>query len=266
MNNKRQQPNTGESILIYGTHAVEQALERRPDTIRTLFVASHFTNQKLLAKLRRSSIPLKPLDEKHLVREIGSAVVHQGIAARIDSRALILSYQSYIRTTAVTADSLFLLLAEIQDPQNVGAMIRSAAAFGVQAVMFPSHRQASITGTVVKVSAGMTFSVPLVEIKNTNSTISDLQQRGCVVYGLAGETGSSIHEQTFSGPSVLVVGNEGAGLREKTRAACDTLLSIPMHPRCESLNAAASVTSALSIWSGCHQTALNLERRSGTDG
>jgi 23S rRNA (guanosine2251-2'-O)-methyltransferase len=102
---------------------------------------------------------------------------------------------------------------------------------------------------VVKVSAGMAFRIPLVSIGNVNNTIRDLKERRFWIYGL--ETGSSqkISDEKFDAPAVLVFGNEGAGVREKTLELCDIKLEIPIDPRCESLNVAASAAVALYAWS-----------------
>ena len=89
------------------------------------------------------------------------------------------------------------LLGEIQDPQNVGAVIRSAAAFGVSGILIPDHNQAQVTGAVVKVSAGMAFRVPLVSIGNVNTVVRDLKERGFAVYGLAGEAKQIITKEAF---------------------------------------------------------------------
>ena len=148
-------------------------------------------------------------------------------------------------------------MGEVQDPHNVGAVIRSAAAFGVKGVLIPPHNQAPVTGTVVKVSAGMAFRIPLVTISNVNSTIRDLQSDGFWVYGLEGGGEANTVTEQYSKPSVFVLGNEATGLREKTREVCDELISITMHPQCESLNAAAATAIVLASWSAQHQGALS---------
>ena len=144
----------------------------------------------------------------------------------------------------------------MQDPHNVGAVIRSAAAFGLAGVLIPPHNQAPVTGTVVKVSAGMTFKIPMVSISNVNTTLRDLQASGFWVYGLDGDGSTSTVTEKFTRPSVFVLGNEGSGIREKTKEVCDDILSIPIHPQCESLNAAAATAIALASWSAQHQSAV----------
>ena len=147
-------------------------------------------------------------------------------------------------------------MGELQDPHNVGAIIRSAAAFGVSGVLMPEHNQAPITGAVVKVSAGMAFRIPLVRIGNINTVIRDLKERGFWVYGLDGEAKTSIVDESFDAPTVFILGNESKGIREKTAELCDVMLSIPMHPQCESMNVASSTSVALYAWSAKHPNAL----------
>jgi 23S rRNA (guanosine2251-2'-O)-methyltransferase len=104
----------------------------------------------------------------------------------------------------------------------------------------------------------MAFRIPLVTISNVNATLTDLKKRGCFVYGLAGEPRAvALPNEQFTKPSVFVLGNEGEGLRKMTREACDTLLSIPMHSRAESFNAAAATAIVLYAWSVQHPKALS---------
>ncbi len=251
--------NNTELVYIFGKHAVLEAIEFRPDLIRELYIEQNFTDEKILGRLTRLSVVPKLLSGKRLPGGLRNDAVHQGIIAGIAVSNLLQTYKPFMDALSLTPRHSFLVLAEVQDPHNVGAVIRSAAAFGVTAVMIPPHNQAPLTGTVVKVSAGMAFRIPIIEIRNVNATIDDLKKRGAWVYGLAGETGSvSLHTERFDRPTVFVLGNEGAGLRTKTREHCDSLLAIPMHPQCESLNAATSAGIAMYQWSVAHKDALSL--------
>ena len=243
-NQRHSKPDT--DCYVYGKHVVDLALERRPGAIRLMYVSERLRDERLLAKVRRAGLPVKPLDERRLPGRLPADCNHQGLVAVVDTKMLLQSYQAYWQEARVEPRSIFLILSEVQDPQNVGAMIRTAAAFGVQAVLLPKHKQAPLTGTVAKVSAGMVFTVPIVEIGNLNTTLSDLQKRGVLVCGLAAAGESmSLYTQDLTKPLAFVVGNEATGLRQQTRQVCDTLLHIPMHPRCESLNASAAVVASL---------------------
>ena len=103
----------------------------------------------------------------------------------------------------------------------------------------------------------MAFRIPLVTIPNVNTVLRDLKEGGFWVYGLEGEGTTTTATERYTKPTVFVLGNEGSGLREKTREVCDELLSIPIHPRCESLNAAAATAIVLSGWSAQHPEALS---------
>ncbi|MFW6209976.1 MAG: 23S rRNA (guanosine(2251)-2'-O)-methyltransferase RlmB [Patescibacteria group bacterium] len=247
-----------EVSYIYGKHAAREAVANRPDIIREAYLAESFAADDIVCALQTHGVQLRVLNEKNPPRGISSKAAHQGVVLGIQPARLLRSYRDFMTGCTFTPDTAFLLLQEVQDPHNVGAVIRSAAAFGLAGVLIPPHNQAPITGSVVKVSAGMAFRIPLVEIRNVNATIRDLQQRGCWVYGLAGEGGVTTHTEQFDRPTVFVLGNEHEGLREKTRTACDALLRIPLHTRCESLNAAAATAVVLATWSAQHPSALSV--------
>ncbi|MCD8508286.1 MAG: 23S rRNA (guanosine(2251)-2'-O)-methyltransferase RlmB [Candidatus Pacebacteria bacterium] len=142
-----------------------------------------------------------------------------------------------------------MLLDEIEDPHNVGAIIRSAAAFGMSAVLLPSHRQAGITSTVFKTSAGAVAKIPVIQIGNINQTVDLLKEKGFWIAGLSGEeTAQKLWATTFDAPFVFVIGGEGKGIREKTKERCDFLIQIPIHPEIESLNASVAAGVAGYEW------------------
>lgn len=204
---------------------------------------------------RRLGVSTDPLPRNQFMRDLEGAV-HQGVVALVSMDGLMRDYRVFVNALIASPSLSLVLLNEITDPHNVGAIIRSAAAFGVGGVLIPTHNQSPITGAVAKASAGMVFSVPLVSINNENQTILDLKERGFWIYGLAAEGKNELSKEVFNAPAVFVVGSEGEGLRAKTREHCDILLKIPMHPRCESLNASVSAAVVLSVWSTQHPDAL----------
>lgn len=244
-----------EKIYIYGKHVITEALRSAPKAIKTVFLASHVDDRGLKETIRGAGIRIEELSPK-ILRFIGTTALHQGVVALIAADDLVMSYNDFVKTLSVTDHLSLVLLDEIQDPQNVGAIIRSAAAFGVSGILIPPHNQSPITGTVVKVSSGMAFRVPLVGIGNVNETIRDLKKRGFWVYGLDGDAEKSIHDEKFDAPSVFVLGNEANGIRQKTKELCDVLLRIPTNKNCESLNVSASAAVALYVWSSQNQNKL----------
>lgn len=242
-------------IFIYGKHAVIEALTFRPDVVSEVFLRDDVQPEvrtKLLTSIKKVTV----FKGDATPREVDTHAVHQGMIAKIDRQKLLVSFDDFKHTLEVTPHTALALLGEVQDPHNVGAVVRSAAAFGMSAVLIPKHRQAGVTGTVVKVSAGMAFKVPLVEVANVNRAIEDLKKMGFFIYGLDGEGDIALGDEQFTRASVFVLGNEAEGIRAKTKEHCDTILSIPMHKRCESLNASASAAVVFYGWSSQHKDAL----------
>lgn len=206
-----------EKVYIYGKHAVEEAEAHAPHAVIKVM-----TNVK------------------------GEG--HGGYVATIDVDKLLIPYTTYRESLRPSKDTALLILGGLTDPHNVGAIIRSATAFNVSAVLMPTTGQALITGAVAKTSAGMIFRIPLVTIDSVEAALTDLKQRGFVSYGLAGDGSAVLGQEPFTSPTVFVVGNEGTGLSVEVRGACDKILSIPMNPRTESLNAAQAATVVMYEW------------------
>ncbi|HUO56493.1 MAG TPA: 23S rRNA (guanosine(2251)-2'-O)-methyltransferase RlmB [Candidatus Paceibacterota bacterium] len=245
-----------EKVFIYGKHALIEALDNTPHIIRKVFAAANALGADTLHLLKEHEITVAPLKwETHFPsREVS----HQGVVIAIDPSALLLEFPIFLQTLDTQKNPSLVLLDEIQDPHNVGAIIRSAAAFGVSGVLIPKVNQAQITGAVVKTSAGMAFRIPLVAIGNVNQTLEILKQHAFWTYGLSMQGSKELSKEKFDAPAVFVVGNEGEGIRRRTLELCDVALSIPMHPRTESLNAAVSVAVVLYEWSRQHPEALSL--------
>lgn len=242
---------------IFGKHAVREVLQERPDVVVEIHAAPDFSDERILAAAEFHKVAIKTLNLKNPPRGVSSNAAHQGIVAGIRPDKLTVPYKEFMGGLKVTEHTGLLVLGEVQDPHNVGAVIRSAAAFGIAGVLIPPHNQAPITGSVVKVSAGMAFRIPLVTIPNVNTTLRDLKDRGFWTYGLEGAGAStSTATETYPKPSVFVLGNEGSGLRPHTKEVCDDLISIPIHSQCESLNAAAATAIVLASWSARHPKAL----------
>ncbi len=241
---------------IYGKHAVFEALSFAPQVVREVFLAKNFDDAELLPLIKKNGILLN----QKMPNNIGNSAVHQGIVATVSFGSLMLDFREFADSLALTSDTSLVLLGELEDPQNVGAVIRSAVAFGLSGILIPEHNQAQLSGSVVKVSAGMAFKIPLVKIGNVNSAVRDLKRLGFFVYGLDGSAKHTITKEAFEAPSLFVLGNESVGIREKTRELCDKLLSIPINPKCQSLNAGTSASVAFYAWSAKHPKALRVEK------
>jgi 23S rRNA (guanosine2251-2'-O)-methyltransferase len=241
-----------EKVYIYGKHALMEALTNAPHIIRKAFLAPNLRDTELRVLLEKHRIATAELAPGKGKEFVGKDTAHQGVIFTIDPSRLLMSLDAFLATIDVKTNPAVAILGEVQDPHNVGAIIRSAAAFGLSGVLIPEHNQAGVTGAVVKTSAGMAFRIPLVSIGNVNNTLKVLKEKGFWIYGLAMDGTTSLGTDVFDAPSAFVVGNEGAGIREKTLAACDVTLSIPIHARTESLNAAVSAAVVFYEWSKRH--------------
>ncbi|MCK5059671.1 MAG: 23S rRNA (guanosine(2251)-2'-O)-methyltransferase RlmB [Candidatus Pacebacteria bacterium] len=243
-------------IYIYGKHAVTEAIRNRPEAVKKVYISSHINDTQLRELIRKTNIPSVSLEGNKSTRDIEESASHQGVIGVVSLKELMLPYKEFISSLSIGRDTALVLLDELQDPHNVGAVVRSAAAFGIGGILIPEHNQAPITGAVIKVSAGMAFRVPIISIGNVNQVMRDLKERGFWIYGLEGKGEKSVTNEKFDTPTVFVLGNESKGIRLKTRELCDILLSIPTNPKCESLNAAASAAVAFYAWSAQHQEVL----------
>ena len=245
-----------DNTYIYGKHAVREALFTCPEIVSVIYIADEKDIEVFKKATSGKQISLRELNLKKLPKGVPNDVVHQGVIAEINPKKLMVDYEDFMRTCTVSSDTAFVLFGEVQDPHNVGAVIRSAVAFGITGILIPEHRQAQVNGTVIKVSAGMAFKIPLIQIGNVNNTVKDLKERGFWVYGLDGEAEQSVIDEGFEKPSVLILGNEGSGIREKTLEHCDIRLRIPMSKRAESLNASVAAGIVLHAWSARHPGAI----------
>lgn len=169
--------------------------------------------------------------------------------AQISVHRLLRPYQEFAATLSSSPRTSLVLLAGVEDPHNVGAIIRSAAAFGAGGVLFPTEGQAPLTDTVLKVSAGMAFRIPLVMIGGYQQTLSDLRKRGFSIVALDQKASKKISDLPPHTPVVFVFGNEGSGVPNAITPLLDVALAIPMDSRAESLNVAAAAAVTLYAWS-----------------
>jgi len=242
------------NVYVYGKHALVEALINVPHVVKKVFLSTR-EDKEINEILKKNNIESGVLSS-NTVAELERGASHQGVIGQINTEKLVQQYGEFINNLEIASDTSLVVLGEIQDPQNVGAIIRSAAAFGISGVLLPEHNQAPITGSVVKVSAGMVFRVPIVSIGNINDILRDLKKRGFWIYGLNGTAKSNITEEKFDKPTVFVLGNESKGIREKTFELCDIPISIPMNKKCESLNVATAAAVSFYAWSKQHPKVL----------
>lgn len=200
---------------------------------------------KIIDKLNQKNIEISFVDKRFFDK---IDMNHQGVMLEVESF-------KYASLEDLSDSSRLIILDKIEDPHNLGAIIRSAESFGFDGVIIPERRSASVTSTVYKTSAGAINNIKVVRVTNLTRTIKDLKDKGFWIYGLAGEADSDISQTDLTGKVGLVVGNEGEGISRLVRENCDMLINIPMLGRVNSLN--ASVAAAISMYELLRQNGFN---------
>jgi len=225
--------------LRYGWHSVKAALENPARRVRKLMAT-----ENALRRLRDESIPL-PV-EPELVRpdaiaaRLGPDAVHQGLLAEADPLPV-----PTLETLA--PEGLVLVLDQITDPHNVGAILRSAAAFDVKAVVTTARHSPEATGVLAKAASGAIDLVPLVLVQNLARGMTALRERGFLLVGLDSEGDADLAGLPLKAPLALVLGAEGKGLRQLTRETCDRLARIDLPGAIKSLNVSNAAALALYV-------------------
>lgn len=237
---------------IFGFHAVEASLKSR--SLQQVFIAKERYDKRmrsLLEEVAKASLPIhertiKWLDEKAQEIKRQGGIKHQGIMAEVSVKKPLNEIQFFSLLEKITTPPFLLILDEVQDPHNVGACLRTAEAFGIDAVIVPKDNSCGLTPIVRQVSSGSSERIPFIEVVNLARFLEKLKARGIWLYGLKGGTATSLYTTDFSGPIAVVMGSEGKGLRRLTEKQCDFLLTIPMKGEIESLNVSVATAVTLS--------------------
>lgn len=227
---------------IWGWHAVAAALVNpdRPEPKRVLATDDRARQLSELSRPGRDRLDVEIVEPGELSRLLPSGASHQGVA---------------VHTPALEPADLFVFEAEphgvlvmldqVTDPQNVGAILRSAAAFGARGVILQDRRAPPLAGALAKAAAGALETTPCVQVTNLSRTLEQLKAAGWRAVGLAGDAPEALADVLDEAPTVLVLGSEGEGLRRLVAESCDRLAQIPMPGGFESLNVASAAAVAL---------------------
>ncbi|MEL4505392.1 23S rRNA (guanosine(2251)-2'-O)-methyltransferase RlmB [Luteococcus sp. H138] len=238
---------------VVGRNPVFEALQAGMP-VKSIYVAEGAERDSRLADVLKfaaeNSLPLLQITRAELDRLTGGAV-HQGLALQLPHYDY--AHPDDLMSAALESESPLVVFCDgITDPHNLGAIIRSAAAFGAQGVLIPERRSASLTAVAWKSSAGAAARIPVGMCTNLNRAIDSFQKAGFTIVGLAGEGDVEIGGiPGVDGPLVVIVGSEGDGLARLTRDKCDHLASIPITSAVESLNASVATSIALYEISRC---------------
>jgi 23S rRNA (guanosine2251-2'-O)-methyltransferase len=244
-------PDKNYLVIIFGIHAVEEALSARQRGFDYVAVAPGRGDariQKIAQLCRTAGVPMRTMPREQLTR-LARAANHQGVVAVTAEK----QYNDIDDILALKrgAHSFVLLLDGIEDPHNLGAIIRTAEGAGADGIIIPERRAAGVTGTVVKASAGASEYLPIARVTNAGRALEELKSRNIWTVGLD-ERGDKLYDQLdYKMDCALVLGAEGHGLHEQIRKKCDFLVKIPMAGKVPSLN--VSVAAAVVMYEVARQ-------------
>ena len=235
-------------MIIYGVHAVVEAL--RAGRVRRVRIASRADKriEGAIAVARERGIPVERVEPPVLDRAARGGV-HQGIVAELEPQPDY-SVGDLVAGGAPGA-ALLIVLDGVEDPHNIGAVLRAADAAGCHGVIRQARRAAPLDGAAMKASAGAAAHVRVATVVNIARAVEELKEAGVWTVGLAGEATDPYYDVDLTVPTALVLGAEGTGLRRLVRERCDRLVSIPMHGSVSSLN--VSVAAGVTLFEAVRQ-------------
>ncbi|AOR22384.1 23S rRNA (guanosine(2251)-2'-O)-methyltransferase RlmB [Clostridium taeniosporum] len=227
--------------IIIGRNAVTEAL-KTDRTIETLYISNaklEGSINSIISKAKEKKILIKEVDKRKLDSMCNNAV-HQGVIARVTPYKYS-EVSDILELAEKKGEQPFIvILDEVEDPHNLGSIIRTSELFGVHGIIIPKRRSASVTTMVYKSSVGAIEHVKVARVTNLNSVIDELKERGIWVYGTDIRAEEYSYQTDFSGPCAVIIGNEGKGISKLTLKKCDKLIKIPMVGKINSLNASVA--------------------------
>ena len=238
--------------FVFGWHAVEAVLKREPERLQRVWIQTGRQDKRVKSitdALDGLGVAWKVVHRRELDERVSG--VHQGIVAAV-SESREWTEDDLLSQLAGSDKPPFLLVLDgVTDPHNLGACMRTADAVGVQAVIVPKDKSASLTPVARKVACGAAETVPFVRVTNLARFLRTLKDQGVWLIGTAGEAKATLFQADFNGPFALVMGAEGKGMRRLTREHCDQLINIPMLGHVDSLN--VSVATGVCLYEALRQ-------------
>ena len=234
---------------LYGTHAVRAALHNPRRRLLRLMAATDAAADLVEEPARRRGLQIERVDAREIERLFPAGTVHQGLALRVaplpDPVLAEIIEAEKAEPDGTSASKPIVILDQVTDPQNVGAVLRSAAVFGARAVIVTRRNSPPITGALAKAASGAVEQMPLVQVPNVAQALAVLQAEGWFCVGLEGTADKALSDIDLKGRIAIVMGSEGAGLRRLTAERCDMLAKIPGEPGFASLNVSNATAVAL---------------------
>ena len=237
---------------MFGWHAVEAVLKREPERLRQVWIQTGRQDKRVKSitdTLDSLGVRWKVVHRRELDERVSG--VHQGIVAAVSESREWTEDDLLAQLAGSDKPPFLLVLDGVTDPHNLGACMRTADAVGVQAVIVPKDKSASLTPVARKVACGAAETVPFVRVTNLARFLRSLQDQGVWLIGTAGEAKATLYQADFKGPVALVMGAEGKGMRRLTREHCDQLINIPMLGHVDSLN--VSVATGVCLYEALRQ-------------
>lgn len=225
-------------MIVYGRNVAEEYL-KKVEKVRKIYLQDGFHDENLKFLIEKSKIPVI-FKEKRELDQLANGN-HQGIILDV----VDFSYTDY-HDFIGSEESFVVILDHLEDPHNLGAIIRTSEAAGVDGIIIPKDRSVSVNSTVIKTSTGAIDNIPVSLVTNLNQTIADLKKNGFWIVGTALDNSIDYRNIDYSGKIALVIGNEGSGMSKKVLESCDFIAKIPMYGKVNSLN--ASVASGIMIY------------------
>jgi 23S rRNA (guanosine2251-2'-O)-methyltransferase len=232
----RYNPDDG-PVYLYGIHTVRAALDN-PDRIKKSLLATPNALMRLEEGGALGNVSVKETTPKELDRLLGADAVHQGVALEVDP-------VGRYSLDAISPLNLVVVLDQITDPHNVGAILRTACAFGADAVITTARHSPRETGVMAKSASGALDLVPMIEVRNLGDALEVLKKRGMTVLGFDSEAEQPLRPRSGEEPLAVVMGAEGKGLRQRTRELCDEMVRLDMRGPIKSLNVSNAAAIAL---------------------
>jgi len=237
---------------VFGWHAVEAVLKREPERLQQVWIQTGRQDKRVKSitdALDSLGVRWKVVHRKELDERVSG--VHQGIVAAVSESREWTEDDLLAQLAGSDKPPFLLVLDGVTDPHNLGACMRTAYAVGIQAVIVPKDKSASLTPVARKVACGAAETVPFVRVTNLARFLRSLQDQGVWLIGTAGEADATLYQADFKGPVALVMGAEGKGMRRLTREHCDQLINIPMLGHVDSLN--VSVATGVCLYEALRQ-------------
>lgn len=258
----RVSPEAEERVWIFGVNAVWEKLRAAPEEIDEIVIASGERGPRLRAlEERAKSLGLQVRRmEAAALRSLAGAAQHQGVVAKVLSFRYF-PFDNLLRDLSGRSEATVLAVDSVADPRNLGALLRTAEAAGVEHVVIPTDRAVGVTPAVIKTSAGAAHYLKICRVTNLRRALGLLKRIGCWVVALDPGAAVSVYQQALPEKMALVVGAEGKGIRPLVLRECDFTVSIPMRGQVQSLNVA--VAAGVALYEAVRQRTKGGEQRGG---